>query len=68
MFYVEFIVGICMLVTVVYLLLFRMKEMKEAWKVHVRIRYYFGLTLLGTVVNLALGICGTIFFILEKPE
>ncbi|CAM9149866.1 unnamed protein product [Ectocarpus sp. 12 AP-2014] len=58
---IEFIVGICMLVIVSWLLLFRMKEIKECWKIHSRIRYYFCLTLLGTAVNLGLGICGTAF-------
>ncbi|CAM9211130.1 unnamed protein product, partial [Hapterophycus canaliculatus] len=68
LFHVEFIVGVCMLVMVVWLVLFRMKEIKECWKTHVRIRYYFGLTLLGTIVNLALGICGTIFVSLDNPD
>ncbi|CBN78247.1 expressed unknown protein [Ectocarpus siliculosus] len=57
----EFIVGICMLVIVSWLAMFRMKEMKECWKIHPRIRYYFCLTLLGTAVNLGLGICGAAF-------
>jgi len=61
MFFIEFIVGICMFVIVSWLLLFRMKEVKECWKLHARIRYYFGLTLIGTAVNLALGICGTLY-------
>ena len=37
-----------------------MKEVKECWQIHARIRYYFGLTVIGTVVNLAIGVCGTI--------
>eukprot|EP00903_Cladosiphon_okamuranus_P012700 g11874.t1 len=61
LFLVEFIVGICMLFIVIWLVLFRMKEIKECWMLHRRIRYYFGLTVLGTAVNLALGICGTLF-------
>lgn len=44
-----------------WLLLFRLKEIKECWKIHVRIRYYFGLTIIGIAVNLGLGICGTIY-------
>ncbi|CAM9229600.1 unnamed protein product [Scytosiphon promiscuus] len=68
LFHVEFIVGVCMFVMVVWLLLFRIKEIKECWTTYVRIRYYFGLTLLGMVVNLALGICGTIFVSLNNPD
>lgn len=64
----EFIVGVFMFVMVVWLLLFRTKAIKECWMTHVRIRYYFGLTLLGTVVNLALGVCGTIFVSIDNPE
>ncbi|CAB1101839.1 unnamed protein product [Ectocarpus sp. CCAP 1310/34] len=62
-FFLEFLVGICMFVIVAWLLLFRMNEVKECWKVHARIRYYFGLTLIGTTVNLALGVCGTIYVV-----
>lgn len=68
MFYVEFVVGICMFVIVTWLLLFRMKEVKECWKLHRRIRYYFCLTVLGTAVNLGLGICGTLFVAGGKDE
>lgn len=50
-----------MLVIVTWLLLFRMKEIKECYRIHVRIRYYFGLTLIATAVNLAVGVCGTIY-------
>lgn len=60
MFYVEFFVGVSMLCIATWLLLCRMKEIRECWKLHVRIRYYFGLTLVGTAVNLGLGICGTV--------
>ncbi|CBN78238.1 expressed unknown protein [Ectocarpus siliculosus] len=59
----EFIVGICMIAIVTWLLLFRMKEIKECWKVHTRIRYYFGLTLIATAVNLVLGIFGTVYIV-----
>ncbi|CAN0278088.1 unnamed protein product [Ectocarpus sp. 6 AP-2014] len=62
-FFLEFLVGICMFVIVAWLLLFRINEVKECWKVHARIRYYFGLTLIGTTVNLALGVCGTIYVV-----
>ncbi|CAB1115368.1 unnamed protein product [Ectocarpus sp. CCAP 1310/34] len=61
----EFIVGICMIAIVAWLLLFRMKEIKECWKVHTRIRYYFGLTLIATGVNLVLGIFGTVYIVGE---
>eukprot|EP00752_Nemacystus_decipiens_P002662 g2490.t1 len=59
-FYVEFFVGVCMLIIVAWLLLFRLKEVKECWKIHARIRFYFLLTLSGIFVNLGLGICGMI--------
>ncbi|CAB1120866.1 unnamed protein product [Ectocarpus sp. CCAP 1310/34] len=62
-FMVEFLVGICMFVIVSWLLLFRMTEIKECWMMHACLRYYFGLTLLGTVGNLTLGVCGTIYVI-----
>lgn len=60
-FYIELFVGACMFFIVGWLLLFRLKEIKECWKIHVRIRYYFGLTIIGIAVNLGLGICGTIY-------
>ncbi|CAM9944371.1 unnamed protein product [Ectocarpus fasciculatus] len=63
----ELFVGICMLGIVSWLLMFRMKEMNECWRIHARIRYYFGLTLLGTAVNLGLGVCGVIFVFGEEP-
>eukprot|EP00903_Cladosiphon_okamuranus_P012469 g11677.t2 len=59
-FYVEFFVGICMLLTVSWLLMFRLREIKECWKLHARIRFYFVLTLIGTAINLSIGICGLI--------
>lgn len=62
-FFLEFIVGTFMFIIVVWLLLFRTKEVKECWRIHARIRYYFGLTAIGTAVNLALGICGTIYVV-----
>ncbi|CAN0101611.1 unnamed protein product [Ectocarpus fasciculatus] len=64
----ELFVGICMLGIVSWLLMFRMEEIKDCWNVHTRIRYYFGLTLLGTAVNLGLGICGVIFIIGDQQE
>ncbi|CAM9229449.1 unnamed protein product [Scytosiphon promiscuus] len=60
-FFLEFLVGILMFTIVAWQLLFRRQEIRECWTIHVRIRYYFGLTLLGTLANLALGICGTIY-------
>ncbi|CAN0277948.1 unnamed protein product [Ectocarpus sp. 6 AP-2014] len=41
----------------------------ECWRIHPRIRYYFGLTIIGTAVNLAVGISGTIYVVggREKP-
>ena len=55
-----------MLLIVSTLLVFRLKEIKECWKIHGRIRFYFGLTLVGTAVNLALGICGTIYVLNDR--
>lgn len=68
LFLVEFIVGICMFFVVAWLLLFRMTETKECWKLHRRIRYYFCLTALGTAVNLTLGICGTAFVANDRQQ
>ena len=59
--YVEFFIGVCMLFIVTWLVVYRMVEIKHCWKLHVGIRYYFGLTILATIVNLSLGICGSIF-------
>ena len=59
-FYVEFFVGICMFFIVAWLLLFRFKEIKECWAIHARIRFYFGLTLVGTAANLGVGVCGMV--------
>ena len=66
-FIVELFVGICMFIIVVWLLRFRMKEIEICWRLHRHIRYYFGLTVIGTAVNLGLGICGMIF-VFENPE
>lgn len=66
-FYVEFIVGICMFFIVAGLVVFRLKEIEECWNLHVRIRFYFVLTIIGTAVNLGLGICGTINVLIEEP-
>lgn len=68
MFYIEFIVGVSMLLIVTWLLLFWTKEIKGCLRVHARIRYYFGLTLIGTAVNLALGICGILFIAGGRTE
>lgn len=59
-FSVELVVGICMFAIVAWLLLFRLNEITECWKLHRRIRYYFGLTLVGTAVNLSVGIIGLV--------
>ncbi|CBN78245.1 hypothetical protein Esi_0005_0057 [Ectocarpus siliculosus] len=65
---IELFVGICMFGIVSWLLTFRMKEIKECWEAHIRIRYYFGLTLFGTAVNLGLGICGVVYIIGDQQE
>eukprot|EP00752_Nemacystus_decipiens_P005592 g5061.t1 len=67
-FLVQFVVGVCMFCIVAWLLRFRMKEIKECWNTHRRIRYYFGLTVVGTAVSLGIGICGTINVNLEEPN
>lgn len=59
-FIVEFVVGFCMLAIVAWLLLFRLKEVKECWKKQTRVRFYFVLTLVGIAVNLGIGICGSV--------
>lgn len=56
-----------MLVIVAWLMAYRMDEIRQCWKIHVRIRYYFCLSVLATVVNLSLGICGTLYLI-EAPR
>lgn len=57
-FIVELSVGVCMLIVVSWLVLLRTTEVKKCWAMHARVRYYFGLTLLATVVNITLGACG----------
>lgn len=66
-FFLELAVGACMFLIVSWLLLFRLKEIKECWHLYTSIRFYFGLTLIGTAVNLALGLCGT-FYVLQNFE
>eukprot|EP00903_Cladosiphon_okamuranus_P012695 g11871.t1 len=66
-FVVELFVGACMLLIVIWLVLFRVKEIKECWMLHRRIRYYFVLTISGMAVNLGLGICGTITTSTKDP-
>ncbi|CAN0497251.1 unnamed protein product, partial [Ectocarpus sp. 12 AP-2014] len=68
LFFLEFMVGIGMFVIVAWLLLFRMKEVKECWRIDVRIRYYFCLTLLGTAVNIGIGICSTVSVIGDMDD
>ncbi|CAN0305440.1 unnamed protein product [Ectocarpus sp. 6 AP-2014] len=68
MYVMELFVGICMFGIVSWLLTFRVKEIKECWEAHIRIRYYFGLTLFGTAVNLGLGICGVVYIIGDQQE
>lgn len=57
-FLMEFGVGVCMLAILAWLVLFRVNELKECWRVNGRTRYYLGLTVLATANNLALGTCG----------
>lgn len=68
LFYVEFFAGACMFIMVAWLLLFWMEEVKKCWKVHTRIRYYFGLTVIGTANNLAIGICGITYVVGDRRE
>lgn len=55
-----------MSIIVAWLLLFRLREVKESWKTHARIRFYFLLTLVGIAVNLGLGICGMINVLIDE--
>lgn len=64
LFLVEFVVGVLMLLVVGMLLLFRLPEVRECWKLHRRIRYYFGLTGIAIVVNLAVGFGGMVVVLL----
>lgn len=64
-FYVELFVGVFMSIIVAWLLLFRLREIKECWKIHARIRFYFLLTLVGIAVNVGLGICGMINVLID---
>ncbi|CAN0343088.1 unnamed protein product, partial [Ectocarpus sp. 12 AP-2014] len=50
-FFFGFMVGICTFVIVAWLLLFRMKEVRECWRIVARIPYCICLTLLGTAVD-----------------
>ena len=65
--YVEFFVGICMFFIVGWLLLFRMKEVKECWKTHALFRFYVGPTLVGTAVHLSIGASGTVNIFSDEP-
>ena len=67
-FVVEFVVGVLMACIVTWLLALRMKEIKVCWKLHRQIRYYMGLTIIGTAVNLGLGISGTINVAIANPK
>lgn len=67
-FFLEFAVGVCMVVIVALLLIFRLKEVIECWNIHRRIRFYFVLTIIGILVNLSLGICGTLYVVSTKAE
>eukprot|EP00903_Cladosiphon_okamuranus_P018745 g17250.t1 len=66
--WVELFVGVCMFIIVVWLVLFRMEEIKECWIIHRRMRYFFGLTVVGTAVNLGVGICGLVNVLDRNPE
>lgn len=61
MFFVEITMGIIMFVMVLLLLIFRMPELKQCWQVHLRIKFYFVLTIIAIVVNLAVGVGGLLF-------
>lgn len=62
-FYMEFATGITMMVAVALLLAFRMPELRQSWRLHRRVRFYFGLTIIAIVTSVAQGICGTIFIV-----
>eukprot|EP00752_Nemacystus_decipiens_P002665 g2493.t1 len=65
-FYVEFFVGICMFFIVAWLMLFWLEEVKECWKIHPRVRFYFLLTLSGIFINLGVGVCGMINVLVDE--
>lgn len=50
-----------MFVIVTMLLVFRLPELRECWKIHRRIRFYFGLTVIAIAVNLAVGVGGLLY-------
>lgn len=60
-FLVDFIAGVYEFAIVAWLLTFRMKEFKDSWKAHARIRHYFGLTLTAVVIYFTLGVTGLVF-------
>lgn len=61
----ELATGFAMAVTVVLLLLFRMPELAQCWRLHRRVRFYFGLTIIAIVTSIAQGICGAIFILTD---
>lgn len=65
-FLLEMIAGVVMLAIVCGILLLRRPELKQCWVIHRRIKYYFGLTVIATTVNLVLGINGILFLIWDR--
>lgn len=59
--FMDFVVGVYMFAIVAWLVRYRMKELKDCWQGNTPIRYYFCLTLIGIVLDLALGVCGIVF-------
>ncbi|CAN0438485.1 unnamed protein product [Ectocarpus fasciculatus] len=59
-----------MFAIVAWLLLFRMKEVMECWRIDTRMPYCFCLNLFGTAVDVGIGICNTVFVIgdMQQPR
>lgn len=64
-YFLELITGLSMSVIVGLLLVFRMPELVQCWRLHKRIRFYFMLTAVAVLASVGQGICGALFIISE---
>lgn len=62
----ELFVAIVMLFIVGVLVVFRLPELKQCWKVHRRVKFYFCLTVIAIVVDLCIAIGGILFLTWDK--
>lgn len=62
------VAGVFMSIIVGTLFVFRLPELRACWKVHRRMKYYFGLTAIGIVVNLTMGIGGVLFLTWKRTS